>query len=61
MHYKKNHGLFDGKITLRTNHFGIWSIWPLGHTKQVNLNIFKFISVFFIDHKMVYLIGQIGK
>jgi hypothetical protein len=34
-------------------------ILAFGYTKQVNLNMFNSIGGFFIDRKMVYLIGRI--
>jgi hypothetical protein len=36
----------------KTNHFGIWSIWPFSHTKQVDLNMSNLTSG--------YLTNQIG-
>ncbi len=41
------HGLFDLKTRLKNNHFDIWSIWPLSHTRQVDLNMSNLIGGFF--------------
>jgi hypothetical protein len=41
-----NHGLFDWKIRQKTSHFDIWSIWPLNHTKQFDMNLSNFTGGF---------------
>jgi hypothetical protein len=42
----RDHGLFDLKIKQKTSHFDIWSIWPLSHTRQINLNMSNLIDGF---------------
>jgi hypothetical protein len=36
-------------------------IWPLSHTKQINLNMSNLIGGFLNDHKMVFSTSQIGQ
>lgn len=51
----RNHGLFDLKTRLKTSHFDIWAIWPLSHTRQIDLNMSNLICGFLTNHKMVFL------
>jgi len=55
----RNHGLSNWKTKPKTNHFDIWSISPLNHTRQVDLNTFNLTSGFLIDHNMVFFSNQI--
>jgi hypothetical protein len=45
--FTRNHGLFDLKTRLKTSHFNIWSIWPLSHIRQIDLNMSNLIGGFF--------------
>jgi hypothetical protein len=44
------------KLDQKSTHFDICSIWPLNHIGQVDLNTSNLTNVFFIDHKVVFLL-----
>jgi hypothetical protein len=58
----RNHCSFDYKARPKTIDFDIWSIWPFGHIKQVDLNTSNLIGGFFkIDRKMIFLLLKLNK
>ncbi len=50
-----------GKLNKKSFILTFGQFWPLGHTGQVNLTTSNLTSGFFIEHKMVFLIGQLGQ